>query len=132
MSSLVGGKTSTTSSDHRRVPLSEWIRSSFQQTLLFGTQQQQQQLLRNNNSSSAASLPANNNYDDDYLIPALRVASSLADQICKAEEAGQLLLPAPSLDWVDNIVVIISNSGHRDEDSFDMEKLLPDLKLDFQ
>eukprot|EP00984_Skeletonema_dohrnii_P013115 scaffold5404_cov92-Skeletonema_dohrnii-CCMP3373.AAC.4 len=48
---------------------------------------------------------------DDYLIPALRVAWSLADQLCKAAEqqevaAGQsLLLPVPRTNWADGIVV---------------------------
>jgi hypothetical protein len=41
--------------------------------------------------------------DDDYLIPALRAACSLADQICKAEEAGQS--PTPSSDWIGSIIV---------------------------
>eukprot|EP00984_Skeletonema_dohrnii_P011063 scaffold4391_cov106-Skeletonema_dohrnii-CCMP3373.AAC.3 len=47
---------------------------------------------------------------DDYLIPALRVAWSLADQLCKAAEqqevaAGQSLLPVPRTNWADGIVV---------------------------
>eukprot|EP00985_Skeletonema_marinoi_P012744 scaffold6222_cov167-Skeletonema_marinoi.AAC.1 len=44
---------------------------------------------------------------DDYLIPALRVAWSLADQMCKAEQevtAGQSL-PVPRTNWADSIVV---------------------------
>jgi len=72
-------------------PLSEWIRSFT--TSLFG----QQQLLFGNNNSTTTALPA------DYLFPALRIASSLADQICKAQEAGQS--PTPSSDWMDSIVV---------------------------
>jgi hypothetical protein len=103
-----------------RKPLSEWIRS-FQQTLLG-----QQKLLGKTNSTTTA-LP------DDYLIPALRVASSLADQICKAEEAGQS--PTPSSDWMESIVVHLqpNNSedgcfdgkvaADEDEDSFDLENV---------
>eukprot|EP00984_Skeletonema_dohrnii_P005559 scaffold1963_cov89-Skeletonema_dohrnii-CCMP3373.AAC.1 len=43
---------------------------------------------------------------DDYLLPALRVAWSLADQLCKAEQevAGQSL-PVPRTNWADSIVV---------------------------
>jgi len=42
---------------------------------------------------------------DEYLISALRVAYSLADWICKAEENGDKILPMPSSDWTDGIVV---------------------------
>jgi hypothetical protein len=62
-------------------------------------------------NSTTAVLPA-----DNYLIPALRIASSLADQICKAEEAGQS--PTPSSDWMESIVVHSqpnnSEDGHFD------------------
>ena len=44
---------------------------------------------------------------DDYLMPALQVAYSLANQICKEEETGKS--PPLSVDWVDNIVVHINN-----------------------
>eukprot|EP00984_Skeletonema_dohrnii_P004567 scaffold1613_cov70-Skeletonema_dohrnii-CCMP3373.AAC.1 len=37
---------------------------------------------------------------DDYLMPALRVAYSLANQICKEEATGKS--PTLSVDWVDN------------------------------
>eukprot|EP00985_Skeletonema_marinoi_P018429 scaffold10300_cov114-Skeletonema_marinoi.AAC.1 len=40
---------------------------------------------------------------DDYLMPALRVAYSLANQICKEEATGKS--PTLTVDWVDNIVV---------------------------
>jgi len=70
----------------------EWIRS-------FATIIGQQQLLfGGHNDSTTAALPA-----DNYIIPALRIASSLADQICKAQGAGQS--PTPSSDWMDSIVV---------------------------
>ena len=45
---------------------------------------------------------------DDYLMPALQVAYSLANQICKEEETGKSP-PLSSVDWVDNIVVYINN-----------------------
>ena len=80
----------------KRKPLSGWIRS-FEERLLSG----RQQLL------DSAVMPA-----DDYLIPALRIASSLADQICKAEEAGQL--PTPSSNWIDSIVVHLQSNNSQD------------------
>jgi hypothetical protein len=84
-------------------PLSEWIlsfRTLFgeQQLLLFGG--------HNNSTNAVSVLP------DDYLIPALRIASSLADQICKAEEAGQL--PTPSSNWIDSIVVHLQSNNSQD------------------
>jgi hypothetical protein len=75
-------------------PLSEWICS-------FATLLGQQQLL------DRAVLPA-----DDYLIPALRIAFSLADQICKAEEAGQS--PVQSSGWMDSIVLHLQSNGSAD------------------
>eukprot|EP00985_Skeletonema_marinoi_P001148 scaffold462_cov167-Skeletonema_marinoi.AAC.6 len=49
---------------------------------------------------------------DDYLIPALRVAWSLADQLCKAEQevTGQSL-PVPRTNWADSIVVHLHPDG---------------------
>eukprot|EP00984_Skeletonema_dohrnii_P028458 scaffold18440_cov78-Skeletonema_dohrnii-CCMP3373.AAC.1 len=49
---------------------------------------------------------------DDYLIPALRVAWSLADQMCKAEQEviGQSL-PMPRTNWADSIVVHLHPDG---------------------
>eukprot|EP00985_Skeletonema_marinoi_P021484 scaffold13200_cov71-Skeletonema_marinoi.AAC.1 len=44
---------------------------------------------------------------DDYLMPALRVAYSLANQICKEEATGKS--PTLSVDWVDNIIVHSNN-----------------------
>eukprot|EP00985_Skeletonema_marinoi_P014100 scaffold7078_cov148-Skeletonema_marinoi.AAC.7 len=44
---------------------------------------------------------------DDYLMPALQVAYSLANQICKEEETDKS--PPLSVDWVHNIVVHINN-----------------------
>eukprot|EP00984_Skeletonema_dohrnii_P001403 scaffold447_cov112-Skeletonema_dohrnii-CCMP3373.AAC.4 len=103
----------------QRTPLSEWVRSF---ETLFG--QQQQQLIGGRKNSTC---------HDDYLVPALRVASSLADQICRAEEAG-FQSPRPCSDWIDSIVVHLqsTNSEHDhfdskaaedDEDSFDVEKV---------
>ncbi len=46
---------------------------------------------------------------DDYLLSALQIASSLADQICTAEEDSdcESLTPSPgAVDWIDSIVVI--------------------------
>eukprot|EP00984_Skeletonema_dohrnii_P008073 scaffold2955_cov100-Skeletonema_dohrnii-CCMP3373.AAC.1 len=45
---------------------------------------------------------------DDYLMPALRVAYSLANQICEEEATGKS--PTLSVDWVDNIVVHDNNN----------------------
>ena len=42
---------------------------------------------------------------DDYLTSALRVALSLADWICKAEDNDDKILPMPSSDWSDGIIV---------------------------
>eukprot|EP00984_Skeletonema_dohrnii_P017984 scaffold8298_cov151-Skeletonema_dohrnii-CCMP3373.AAC.1 len=64
---------------------------------------------------------------DDYLIPALRVAWSLADQMCKAEQevtAGQSSLPVPRTNWADGIV--IQNHIQNDLDNIRAE-LLPSL-----
>eukprot|EP00984_Skeletonema_dohrnii_P013029 scaffold5366_cov75-Skeletonema_dohrnii-CCMP3373.AAC.1 len=44
---------------------------------------------------------------DDYLMPALRVAYSLANQICEEEATGKS--PTLSVDWMDNIVVHRNN-----------------------
>jgi predicted ATPase len=50
---------------------------------------------------------------DDYLFPALRVARSLAEQICKAEEAAGPSLPAPSSNWADGVVVHLQPDSWR-------------------
>eukprot|EP00984_Skeletonema_dohrnii_P023996 scaffold13102_cov65-Skeletonema_dohrnii-CCMP3373.AAC.1 len=63
---------------------------------------------------------------DDYLLPALRVAWSIADQMCKAEQevtAGQSL-PVPRTNWADSIVV--QNHIQKDLDNIRAE-LLPSL-----
>ncbi|KAL7495135.1 hypothetical protein ACHAWT_009264 [Skeletonema menzelii] len=78
----------TTNTLDLRIPLAEWIRPS----QAFGNQQ---------SSGGRGALP------DDYLLPALQIAYSLADQICKTkDESGQLQLPTPGTDWIDSIVVI--------------------------
>ena len=75
-----------------RMPLSEWIRPSAFQT--FGNLLKQQ-----SGNSSATALP------DDYLLPALEIARSIADQICQVrEENGHS--PVPGSDWIDSIAVI--------------------------
>jgi len=71
------------------IPLSKWI-SSFQTFL----DQHQKQLRNktNNNHTTVSSA--------DYLMPALRLACSLADEICKVgDETGRS--PTPSFDWID-------------------------------
>jgi hypothetical protein len=87
-----------------RHPLSEWVRPcSFQTT--FGKQQQQQ-----SGGSAATALP------DDYLIPALQIASSIADQICQAEkESGRS--HTPGSDWIDSITVITDETSDADGDT---------------
>ena len=70
-----------------RIPLSEWIRpfQTFDYTTAPST-------------------------DSDSLIPALRLACSIADEICKVEEeTGQL--PTPCSDWIDSIVVYSQSSS---------------------
>eukprot|EP00984_Skeletonema_dohrnii_P016752 scaffold7496_cov84-Skeletonema_dohrnii-CCMP3373.AAC.3 len=63
---------------------------------------------------------------DDYLLPALRVAWSLADQMCKAEQevTARQSLPVPRTNWADSIVV--QNHIQKDLDNIRAE-LLPSL-----
>lgn len=64
---------------------------------------------------------------DAYIIPALRIASSLAKQICKAEEESlpplstrwfesddnlQINLPVPDSNWSSKVVVSLEDVGH--------------------
>ena len=55
--------------------------------------------------------------DDNYfLISALHIAQSLAHQICKSnEESGHSLMPGS--DWIDDIVVIITQDGKLSPDA---------------
>ena len=93
-SMMYTGRTKNKSPD-LSIPLSEWIRP-FQ---TFGNLQQQPTGGGGHYSAATTALP------DDYLLPALQIACSLADQICQAkEESGQS--PAPGSDWIDSIVVI--------------------------
>ena len=84
------------------------------------------------NESSASSLgPDSNDWSavirrtlavssDSYLTSALRVARSLADQCCEADENNgghQPLLPAPGTDWAARVVVHLSNE-HRSIDDY--------------
>ena len=79
-----------------RKSLSQWIRRFHN---IFGGKQQQP-----SSNSTITELP------DDYLFPALQIAASLADQICKAvEEGGQS--PMPGSDWIYSIVVITDGSS---------------------
>eukprot|EP00986_Skeletonema_menzelii_P011803 scaffold6193_cov139-Skeletonema_menzelii.AAC.1 len=104
----------------RHLPLSEWIRPV--QTL--GNQQTSG---GGGNDSAATALP------DDYLIPALQIACSLANQICKAkEEIGKS--PEPGSDWIDSIEVITdgeaTSSFHADGDGVSSSirvEILPSL-----
>ena len=87
-----------------RMPLSEWIRPSAFQT--FGNS-----LKQPSDGSAATALP-----DNDYLIPALQIASSIADQICQAEEeSGQSA--APGSDWIDSIEVITDGARPQSSDA---------------
>ena len=59
---------------------------------------------------------------DVYIIPALRVASSLAEQICKVEETSndlQISLPTPDSDWSSKIVVHLDDADARKPSSID-------------
>jgi len=83
------------------------------------------------NESSASSLgPDSNDWSavirrtlavssDSYLTSALRVARSLADQCCEADENNgghQPLLPAPGTDWTARVVVHLSNEHQSIDD----------------
>ena len=83
------------------------------------------------NESSASSLgPDSNDWSavirrtlavscDSYLTSALRVARSLADQCCEADENNgghQPLLPAPGTDWAARVVVHLSNEHQSIDD----------------
>eukprot|EP00573_Skeletonema_grethae_P004439 CAMPEP_0201694914 /NCGR_PEP_ID=MMETSP0578-20130828/7019_1 /ASSEMBLY_ACC=CAM_ASM_000663 /TAXON_ID=267565 /ORGANISM="Skeletonema grethea, Strain CCMP 1804" /LENGTH=1341 /DNA_ID=CAMNT_0048180665 /DNA_START=152 /DNA_END=4177 /DNA_ORIENTATION=- len=73
---------------------------------------------------------------DDYLMPALRLAYSLVNQICKEEAVGKS--PTLSIDWVENVVVYSKNrvesevmhcGGRRD--SLDSQGFIDSLGFDF-
>src|SRR6056300_726843 len=74
------------------VPLLNWI--------------QQRRLQRNDNTGGD---------DNDYLMLQLRIACSLADQICTAEEEAGLL-PTPSSDWINSITVYLQQANNNEED----------------
>ncbi len=100
----------------QRMPLSKWTRS-FQTTYV----NQQQQSVNSNNATASCA---------DYLLPALRLACSLADEICKAEESGLSL--KPSFDWIDSIVVysqsnILKGCGIEQQDDDIRVEILPSL-----
>eukprot|EP00984_Skeletonema_dohrnii_P031143 scaffold23262_cov78-Skeletonema_dohrnii-CCMP3373.AAC.3 len=75
---------STSTFNIMRKPLSEWIRRFHN---IFGGKQQPP-------NSTITALP------DDYLFPALQIATFLTDQICKAVEEGSRF-PMPGSDWID-------------------------------
>jgi predicted ATPase len=78
--------------DSGGVPLLNWI--------------QQRRLQRNDNTGGD---------DNDYLMLQLRIACSLADQICTAEEEAGLL-PTPSSDWINSITVYLqANNSEEDK-----------------
>ncbi len=69
------------------IPLSEWI--SFK-TKIFGTE------------------PSGGENPDEYILSALQIAASLADQVCKVDENSDQLshMPTPGAqDWIDHIAV---------------------------
>ncbi len=82
-------------------PLSDWI-CSFK-TKIMGKQQQ----------PFAAEKATITSVSDDYLLSALQIAASLADQICKAEEeSDQSLTPSPgAVNWIDSIVVTANDDN---------------------
>ena len=73
------------------VPLLNWI--------------QQRRLQRNDNTGGD---------DNDYLMLQLRIACSLADQICTAEEESGLL-PTPSSDWINGITVYLQTNNNEED-----------------
>ena len=78
-----------TSNEHRCIPLSELVRS-----------------FRTFDSTTASSA-------DYFLIPALRLTSYLANEICKVkEETGRS--PAPRYDWIDSIVVYSQSNSSKE------------------
>ncbi len=88
------------SNDNNGIPLSEWV-SYFSSTSSVTLEEEHQ------NSS--------------YLMSALRIAYSLADRICYAnEEAG--LSPTPGTDWIDSIVVHYSQPGSESDNNVEHEK----------
>eukprot|EP00985_Skeletonema_marinoi_P003659 scaffold1598_cov139-Skeletonema_marinoi.AAC.3 len=100
------------SNEHDPLLLSEWIR----QTLNEAANNLPPPIV---NSLTAQVRDTLALCSDDYLIPALRVAWSLVDQMCKKVEqqkvtAGQSsLLPVPRMNWVDGIVVHLHPDGSR-------------------
>eukprot|EP00984_Skeletonema_dohrnii_P017997 scaffold8313_cov77-Skeletonema_dohrnii-CCMP3373.AAC.2 len=80
----------------QRIPLSEWIRTFLDQ----------QQFGNISNHTAASS--------SDYLILALRLTCSLADEICRVgEETGRL--PTPRFDWMDSIVVHLKSNSSKED-----------------
>ncbi len=67
--------------------------------------------------------------DYDYFMPALRIACSLADQICRAGDDG--LSPTPSSDWVNNIVVYSQGRGDNDGEHQCWKDTSSDISLGF-
>eukprot|EP00985_Skeletonema_marinoi_P024196 scaffold16688_cov143-Skeletonema_marinoi.AAC.4 len=92
----MSGRGKASGATETGIPLSEWIPHS-----LFV-----QQTCGNNASTKT------NPSSEHYLIPALRVAFSLADQICKAEEADRF--PTPSSEWIDSIVVHLQSKNPKE------------------
>lgn len=108
------------------LPLREWIRKAIEES-----------------SARFSSLPfhaknASALLSDSYIIPALKIAQSLADQICDGQEMlkaplpGQAVkgnysfLPTTAYDWADRVVVQMPTStGQHHETSVDLEPLAP-------
>ncbi len=73
---------------------------------------------------------------DEYLMPALRLAYSLVDQLCKQEAIGKS--PTLSVDWVDNVVVYSNNRVGRGlmhggglRDSLDSQDFIDSVGFNF-
>eukprot|EP00984_Skeletonema_dohrnii_P007942 scaffold2926_cov109-Skeletonema_dohrnii-CCMP3373.AAC.14 len=92
---IMSGRFKASGETETGIPLSEWIPHT-----LFVQQ------------TCGGNKPKNNPSSEHYLIPALRVAFSLADQICKAEEADRF--PTPSSEWIDSIVVHLQSKNPKE------------------
>src|SRR6056300_1742586 len=73
-----------------------------------------------------AAATADNDYH--YLIPALRIAHSLTEQICNVnEEVG--LLPTPSSDWIGSVVVHLQEEEEEEEEGKQHDLIDEELRL---